>query len=186
MMDQAPSGFSERTGSDSPKPARPRGRVKARDEKKLTQCEIVRSALEKEIFAGLLAPASPLDEDAIARRFSVSRTPVREALLQLIEAGLVEKPSRQRAVVAPLDVRRLIQMFETLSELEAVCARFAVRRITPRRWTRLRRSKQPRRPRCRQVTRMSLGTKASVFMSRYGVPRTTMSCSRPPAAWPFG
>lgn len=131
MMDQAPSGFSERTGSDSPKPARPRGRVKARDEKKLTQCEIVRSALEKEIFAGLLAPASPLDEDAIARRFSVSRTPVREALLQLIEAGLVEKPSRQRAVVAPLDVRRLIQMFETLSELEAVCARFAARRITP-------------------------------------------------------
>jgi len=56
---------------------------------------------------------------------------VREALLQLIEAGLVEKPSRQRAVVAPLDVRRLIQMFETLSELEAVCARFAARRITP-------------------------------------------------------
>jgi len=34
-------------------------------------------------------------------------------------------------VVAPLDVRRLIQMFETLSELEAVCARFAARRITP-------------------------------------------------------
>ena len=131
MMDQAPSGFSERTGSDGPKPARPRGRVKAQDEKKLTQCEIVRSALEKEIFAGLLAPASPLDEDAISRRFSVSRTPVREALLQLIEAGLVEKPSRQRAVVAPLDVRRLIQMFETLSELEAVCARFAARRITP-------------------------------------------------------
>jgi DNA-binding GntR family transcriptional regulator len=98
--------------------------------RKLTQCEIVRSALEKDIFAGVLAPATPLDEDAIARRFSISRTPVREALLQLIEAGLVEKPSRQRAVVAPLDVRRLIQMFETLSELEAVCARLATRRIT--------------------------------------------------------
>ena len=131
MMDQAPTRFSAHTGSEGPKPTRPRGRGKAQDEKKLTQCEIVRSALEKEIFAGLLAPEAPLDEDAIARRFSVSRTPVREALLQLIEAGLVEKPSRQRAVVAPLDVRRLIQMFETLSELEAVCARFAARRITP-------------------------------------------------------
>ena len=111
-------------------PVRSRARRRTPDSPKLTQCEIVRSALEKDIFSGALAPASPLDEDAIARRFSVSRTPVREALLQLIEAGLVEKPSRQRAVVAPLDVRRLIQMFETLSELEAVCARLATRRIT--------------------------------------------------------
>lgn len=111
-------------------PVRTRGRSKAQDTRKLTQCEIVRSALEKDIFAGRLAPGTPLDEEEIARRFSVSRTPVREALLQLIETGLVEKPSRQRAVVAPLDIRRLIQMFETLSELEAVCARFAARRIT--------------------------------------------------------
>jgi len=116
--------------ASSARPTRARGRGKAHDAKKLTQCEIVRSALEKDIFAGLLAPATPLDEDAIAKRFSVSRTPVREALLQLIEAGLVEKPSRQRAVVAPLDLRRLIQMFETLSELEALCARLAARRIT--------------------------------------------------------
>ena len=119
------------TGTSMTKSVRPRGRAKTQDAKKLTQCEIVRSALEKDIFAGSLAPATPLDEDAIAKRFSVSRTPVREALLQLIEAGLVEKPSRQRAVVAPLDVRRLIQMFETLSELEAICARLATRRITP-------------------------------------------------------
>ncbi len=108
----------------------PRMLAKAPDGKKLTQCEIVRGALEREIFSGRLAPGDALDEDAIALRFSVSRTPVREAMLQLIETGLIEKPPRRRAVVAPLDVRRLIQMFETLSELEAVCARFAARRIT--------------------------------------------------------
>lgn len=107
-----------------------RSRAKSTDNRKLTQCEIVRSALEKDIFTGRLPPDSPLDEDIIAKRFSVSRTPVREALLQLIEAGLVEKPSRQRAVVAPLDLRRLIQSFETLSELEATCTRIAARRIT--------------------------------------------------------
>lgn len=107
-----------------------RARAKNGDNRKLTQCEIVRSALERDIFTGQLPPDSPLDEDLIAKRFSVSRTPVREALLQLIEAGLVEKPSRQRAVVAPLDLRRLIQSFETLSELEATCARIAARRIT--------------------------------------------------------
>jgi DNA-binding GntR family transcriptional regulator len=111
-------------------PVARRPRAKAADSRKPTQCEIVRSALEKDIFSGSLKPGSPLDEEVIAKRFLVSRTPVREALLQLIEAGLVEKPSRQRAVVAPIDLRRLIQMFETLSELEATCARIAARRIT--------------------------------------------------------
>ena len=74
---------------------------KSPDGKKLTQCEIVRGALEQEIFSGRLAPGDALDEDGIAKRFLVSRTPVREAMLQLIETGLVEKPPRQRAVVAP-------------------------------------------------------------------------------------
>ena len=105
-------------------------RTKPHEPRKPTQCEIVRSALEQDIFSGRLPPEAPLDEDLIARRFSVSRTPVREALLQLIESGLVQKQSRQGAVVAPLDIRRLIQMFETLSELEASCARFAARRMT--------------------------------------------------------
>ena len=129
MLD-APTEFSVPSVVNLPVAGRGRPRGKTQEAKKLTQCEIVRSALEKDIFGGQLAPGTPLDEEVIARRFSVSRTPVREAMLQLIEAGLVEKPSRQRAVVAPLDVRRLIQMFETLSELEAVCARFAARRIT--------------------------------------------------------
>ena len=130
-MQSRSSDSAVSTGAFMAKSARSRGRAKSRDPKKLTQCAIVRTALEKDIFSGNLAPATPLDEDAIAKRFAVSRTPVREALLQLIEAGLVEKPSRQRALVAPLDLRRLIQMFETLSELEAICARFAARRITP-------------------------------------------------------
>ena len=124
----AAAAADERPAARKASPAR--ARLKSGDTRKLTQCEIVRGAIERDIFTGRLPPDSPLDEDLIAKRFSVSRTPVREALLQLIEAGLVEKPSRQRAVVAPLDLRRLIQSFETLSELEATCARIAARRIT--------------------------------------------------------
>ena len=129
-MPLAATRSARRSGVSASALDRTRNRPKTLEARKLTQCEIVRGALEKDIFAGRLAPAAPLDEEAIAKRFSVSSTPVREALLQLIETGLVEKPSRQRAVVAPLDIRRLIQMFETLSELEAICARFAARRIT--------------------------------------------------------
>jgi DNA-binding GntR family transcriptional regulator len=97
---------------------------------KLTHASMVRHALENDIFTGRLAPGSPIDEKAIAERFEVSRTPVREALLHLVESGLIEKSSRRGATVAKLDLRRLIQAFETVSELEALCARFAARRIT--------------------------------------------------------
>jgi DNA-binding GntR family transcriptional regulator len=49
---------------------------------------------------GVLPPGSPLDETDIARRFSVSRTPVREALRQLVASGLVEARAHRGAVVA--------------------------------------------------------------------------------------
>lgn len=96
----------------------------------MTHSEKVRLALEKDIFAGTIPPGSSLDEEALARRFEVSRTPVREAILQLIESGLVEKRPRQGAVVAMTDVSDLIRLFEIMSELEAICAKFAARRMT--------------------------------------------------------
>ncbi len=99
-------------------------------EAKVTHASAVRMALESDIFTGRLPPGSPVDEEAVAERFQVSRTPVREAMLQLIQTGLIEKRSRQRATVARLDLHRLIHMFETISELEGVCARLAARRIT--------------------------------------------------------
>ena len=91
----------------------------------------LRQDLEAEIFAGRLAPGQRLDESKLAARFGVSRTPVREALLQLASIGLVEMRPRQGAVVAAVTIRRLLQMFEVMAELEAFCARLAARRMTP-------------------------------------------------------
>ncbi|RZL51632.1 MAG: GntR family transcriptional regulator [Variovorax sp.] len=102
----------------------PQGRV--------THASAVRMAIESDIFTGKLLPGTPIDEDALAERFAVSRTPVREAMLQLLQAGLIEKRPRRPATVARLDLPRLIHMFETISELEALCARFAATRITSR------------------------------------------------------
>ncbi len=96
----------------------------------LTHSERVRQALETEILSGQLAPGTTLDEEALARRFSVSRTPVREAILQLVETGLVEKKPRKGAIVARTDVSDVIQLFAVMSELEAICAKFAARRMT--------------------------------------------------------
>jgi DNA-binding GntR family transcriptional regulator len=75
-------------------------------------------------------PGTPLDEEALARRFRTSRTPVREAMLKLLEAGLIEKKSRKRSEVAGLDLPRLIHMFETLADLEGLSARYCAKRMT--------------------------------------------------------
>jgi DNA-binding GntR family transcriptional regulator len=96
----------------------------------LTHAESVRLAIEQDIFTGALPPGAPLEEEAIARRFSVSRTPVREAMLQLIQSGLVEKQPRQGAIVAKTDIRHMIQMFEVMSELEGICAKLSARRMS--------------------------------------------------------
>ena len=60
----------------------------------------------------------------------MSRTPIREALIQLASAGFVEMRPRRGAVVAELAPRRLVEMFELMAELEAMCGRLAARRMS--------------------------------------------------------
>src|ERR1700733_6610420 len=64
---------------------------------KITRAEELRLQLADEIVRGALPPGAPLDESDIARRFSVSRTPVREALRQLAASGLVEARAHRGA-----------------------------------------------------------------------------------------
>ena len=90
----------------------------------------LRCQLEEEIATGTLPGGTRLDETGLARRFGVSRTPVREALSSLASAGLVETRPRQGAVVAGLSLSDLVQMFEVMAELEALCTRLAARRMT--------------------------------------------------------
>lgn len=96
-----------------------------------TRADALRDALEDEIVTGRLAPGTRLEEVALAKRFGVSRTPIREALLHLAAAGLIENRPRRGALVAAVGPQRLVEMFEVMAELEAMCARLAARRATP-------------------------------------------------------
>lgn len=98
---------------------------------KITRAEELRLQLADEIVRGTLAPGAPLDETDIARRFNVSRTPVREALRQLVASGLVDARAHRGAIVARPSVDRLTGMFEAMAELEAICAALAAERMTP-------------------------------------------------------
>jgi DNA-binding GntR family transcriptional regulator len=93
--------------------------------------------VEEEIATGQLKDGSKLDEASIAKRFSVSRTPVREALLQLVGSGMaLQIPKRGCFVKAP-SLREMIEMFEVMSELEGMCARLAARRMSEQQLERL-------------------------------------------------
>ena len=98
---------------------------------KVTRAEELRLQLADEIVRGVLPPGSALDETDIARRFYVSRTPVREALRQLVASGLVEARAHRGAVVAQPSPDRLTEMFEAMAELEALCAGLASERMSP-------------------------------------------------------
>ncbi len=86
--------------------------------------------IEEQIVTGALRPGARLDEQELAAEFGVSRTPIREALIQLASAGLVDTRPRRGAVVAEIEPHRLCEMFDVMAELEAMCARLAARRIT--------------------------------------------------------
>jgi DNA-binding GntR family transcriptional regulator len=87
-----------------------------------TLAEQLAADLAEQIVAGRRPPGATLEEVHLAAEFSVSRTPVREALCQLGATGLVEHRPRRGAVVARPDAERLHGMFRVMAELEALAA----------------------------------------------------------------
>lgn len=104
----------------APAPARARKR-RARG-RAVTRTEELRLQIADDIVRGRLAPGTPLEEVEIAKRYGVSRTPVREALRDLAASGLVEARPHRSALVAQPSLDRLRGMFDVMAELEALCA----------------------------------------------------------------
>mgnify|MGYP001799517826 FL=1 len=86
--------------------------------------------LKKEIHEGALKPGDQLEEAELARRFDVSRTPVREAVRSMVECGLLETRSRKGAFVRTLSAKEIIDIFEVAAELEGLACRLAAERLT--------------------------------------------------------
>ncbi|HEX7272782.1 MAG TPA: GntR family transcriptional regulator [Casimicrobiaceae bacterium] len=101
-----------------------------RGEGAATRTQALREAIEDRIATGAFPPGMRLDESELAQQFGVSRTPLREALIQLSSMGVVSTRPRRGAVVADVTPQRLLEMFEVMAELEAMCARLAARRMS--------------------------------------------------------
>lgn len=90
----------------------------------------VYTRLRDAIVDGTLAPDEQLRDLELAAWLGVSRTPVREALLELARAGLVRATPGRSTVVAPLDVAGIRDAQAVIAAMHALAVRAAVQRLT--------------------------------------------------------
>jgi DNA-binding GntR family transcriptional regulator len=90
----------------------------------------VAGTLREQIFAGLLAPGSFLDESALCESLQISRTPLREALKVLTAEGLLRHEPRRGCFVNEVTEQDLDDIFPVIALLEGRCAYEAARRAT--------------------------------------------------------
>jgi DNA-binding GntR family transcriptional regulator len=87
-------------------------------------------SLRKEIISGKLQPGAPLSEPVLSRRFSFSRAPIREALIELEREGLVQFETTGRTRVRTLAEKDFDEIVDARVALESMGARRASVRWT--------------------------------------------------------
>lgn len=96
-----------------------------------THAERLATEIADAILSGRIPPGTRLDEKSLAEQFGVSRTPVREALRQLGNSGLIDIRPHKGAAVTKVTPAKLEEMFCAMAEVEATCARLAAISMTP-------------------------------------------------------
>jgi DNA-binding GntR family transcriptional regulator len=127
----------------------------------LTRAELVCQRIADDILNSVFHPGDRLEELVLAKRYGLSRTPIREALRHLASSGLVHLNPRRGASVSLPDDGTLAELFEVLGELEASCARFAAVRMSPA-----------------ERARLSLAHKAGLQAAHHDDVETYVICNR--------
>src|ERR1700757_1122654 len=79
--------------------------------------------IQRKIASGELKPDAPISEVPLAKELNMSRTPVREALNQLVTEGLLEQIPNRGTLVVQLKRRGIVEFFELREALEVYSAR---------------------------------------------------------------
>src|SRR5580692_8734284 len=87
--------------------------------------------LRDRILTGRLRPGDRLDLDQLTAEFGISRTPIREALLELSYEGLVAITPRSGMAVVGITPEDAVDNFAILAALAGKGAELATARITP-------------------------------------------------------
>jgi DNA-binding GntR family transcriptional regulator len=95
---------------------------KTRPAKAATQTQPTRERayqyLQHAIASGKLSAGSDVSELALARELGISRTPIREAIGQLVAEGLLEQTHNRGAVVAQLTRQDIMDLYQLRQALE--------------------------------------------------------------------
>lgn len=94
------------------------------------QTETLISTILNWIDIGRLNPGDMIDDAVLAEEFAVSRTPVREALLQLEAMGLIRRLPRKGATVFRPTLEEFLAILEVHAKLEGQAAGLAARRLS--------------------------------------------------------
>jgi DNA-binding GntR family transcriptional regulator len=94
--------------------------------------------ISAKILAGEYPPGSRLRQEALAEEFSVSRTPIREALRQLEVKGVIQHVPNQGAIVLAPNARDIREAYQVRAELEGLAISLAVEWITDEQIERMR------------------------------------------------
>jgi DNA-binding GntR family transcriptional regulator len=92
--------------------------------------ERVYERLKVELLAGRLRPGIFLQEKQLAHAFGVSKTPIREALADLVKDRFVQLIPRKGYWVAPIELQEALDHIELRIVLECAAVELAAKRIT--------------------------------------------------------
>ncbi|MDS1139858.1 GntR family transcriptional regulator [Pusillimonas sp. SM2304] len=97
-----------------------------------TSTQRVYQGIRQKILDNHFAPGMQILEQELVAMFSVSRTPIREALVKLEHEDLVEIIPRHGMRVTQMSVSDMREIYEVLASLEATAAELAARSLPSR------------------------------------------------------
>jgi DNA-binding GntR family transcriptional regulator len=86
--------------------------------------------LQEGVLSGRLRSGTVISEAALAKELGISRTPVGEAIRQLVREGLVEQVPRYGTIVRSIDRAELIDLYEMREAIESYAAAKAAELIS--------------------------------------------------------
>ncbi|MCG8482427.1 MAG: GntR family transcriptional regulator [Clostridia bacterium] len=99
-------------------------------EKYLSLKDYAYNYISEKISNGSLQAEERINEQDICNELHLSRTPVREALIQLASEGYVEKLPRKGFMVKKIDTKKASDLYTIIGALDGLAAFLAINRMT--------------------------------------------------------
>jgi DNA-binding GntR family transcriptional regulator len=92
--------------------------------------DMVYAVLHEAILSGVLSPGQRLREESFAALFSVSRTPVREALVRLEATGVAHRVPRRGLIVGQITPQEIVEVYVVRESIDGLAAYLAAQHAT--------------------------------------------------------